>query len=46
MSEWSYVTAAYVVTWAVIIGYTIRLEFAIMRRAREKFRVATREIKR
>jgi hypothetical protein len=40
MSEWSYVTAAYAVTWIVLIGYAIRLEMGVGRRAKERFRAA------
>jgi CcmD family protein len=39
-SNWSFVTAAYVITWAVIIGYLVYTHQALRRSRAEYERVA------
>lgn len=41
MSEWSYIVAAYTVTWLAILGYTIRLALRLRRAATELTNVSS-----
>lgn len=42
MSEWRFIIAAYAVTWAVFIGYTVRL-IRVRRRAAELLEASARD---
>lgn len=41
-SNWSFVTAAYVITWVVILGYLVYTHRALQRARAEYERVAAR----